>query len=226
MKLFFLSVLSSLALSLSAQSQAGVSVAKRLMSTGTNNSYLVELTDVNRDVAVTEWESFIKPYRGKTKYNRKTQEFVTVGATVPGMGSGLTNLYAKIVEEKTDPDVKTTIIVWYETPTGFAGELGETALMETGLQLTQRYAIQTSRAHAQNVLRIEQEALAQLQKDLKKLQDARESYQKEVQRAETLIVDRTEKLKVNSVDIENREREIKNQTRMVKQAETNLQKIR
>lgn len=211
-----------LTLGLCAQEGNEISVAKRYMSKGTNNSYLIELTDVSRDEAVIEWEKFVKPYRGKTKYNRKSQEFVTTDATVPSMG--VTTLYAKIVEEKTDPSVKTTVILWFETPNGFAGELGETTLWERGLDVSQRYASITSKAHANNVLDFEQRHLADLEKELKNLRRDRERYQESMRDAETVIEEMRKKLGVNATDIDTREKEITQQREAVRKAEDNTRK--
>lgn len=209
---------------LSAQQYDGLSIAKRYMSQGTNNSYLIELADVSRDEAVEQWEEFTKPYRGKTKYNRKTEEFVTTGATVPGMGA--TTLYAKIVEEKTDPDVKSTVILWFETADrGFAGEVTESTLMDTGAAIAQRYASVTSKAHANNALDTEQRHLADLEKELKDLRRDREKYQKEQRDAEATIEEMRKKLGVNEVDIETREAEIVEQRKAVKRAEDNVRKV-
>lgn len=222
-RIYLTTILFFLTLGLFAQEYEGISIAKRYMSQGTNNSYLIELADVSRDEAVDEWEKFVKPYRGKTKYNRKTEEFVTTDATVPGMGA--TTLYAKIVEEKTDPAVKATIILWFETADrGFAGEQGETTLMDTGASLAQRYASLTSKAHANNALDTEQRHLADLQKELKDLRRDREKYQEATRDAEQIIEEMRKKLGVNAVDIETREAEITEQTKAVKRAEDNVRK--
>lgn len=223
-RIFLATLLCFLFVGLSGQSYEGISIAKRYMSQGTNNSYLIELADVSRDVAVEQWDDFIKSYRGKTKYNRKTEEFVTSGATVPGMGS--TTLYAKIVEEKTDPNVKSTVILWFDTvDRGFAGEAGETTLMNTGATLAQRYASITSKSHANTVLDTEQRHLADLEKELKNLRRDREKYQETTRDAEATIEEMRKKMGVNAIDTETREAEIVEQAKAVKRAEANVQKV-
>ena len=208
-------------LGLGAQDYENISIAKRYMSKGTNNSYLIELADVSRDEAVDQWEDFIKPYRGKTKYNRKAEEFVTTGATVPGMGA--TTLYAKIVEEKSDPYVKATVILWFDTKDrGFAGEERETTLMHTGATLAQRYASITSKSHANDVLDTEQRHLADLEKELKDLRRDREKYQEAMRDAEAVIEEMRKKLGVNATDTATREAEIAEQAKAVKRAESNV----
>ena len=215
----FFTALSLILLSiLNAQDYEGVSIAKRFMSKGTNNSYLVELTDVNQKTVVEAWEEFLDPYRGKMKYNRKKEEYVTVGATVPQMGT--TTIYAKIVEEITDPTVKTTMIVWFQSPEGFVGEGGDSSQIAKGAELVQSFAAATSQAHAREVLDTEQRHLADLEKELKNLRKDREDYQETIRKAEETLSETRRLLNVNAVDIQNREREVEHQRQAVKRAES------
>lgn len=194
-----------------------LSEGKRLMSLGTNPSFLLEMPDVDRDEAVTAWESYIKPYRGKTKYNRKAKEYVTTGASIPSLG-GTVDLYAKITDGNNK--LGSTVIVWVQTPDGFAGAEGSTQYAAAARSWMERYALTTSKAHSELLLRNEQELLNKREKELRDLHKEKEKLQKDIRQAEKLIADSQKKLEVNALDTEQAETAIVQQKQAVQRAET------
>ena len=194
-----------------------LSEGKRMMSEGTNPSFLLEMKDVDKAEATKAWESFIKPHKGKTKYNRKSKELVTTGAYVSSLG-GTVDLYAKI----TDGNNKTgsTVIVWVRTPEGFAGTEGVTAYAAPARQWITDYALNTSKAHSEMLLRNEEQLLTKREKELRDLRKAKEKMQKDIQDAEAAIVKAKKGLEVNALETERAEAAIVTQKEAVKRAET------
>ncbi len=159
---------------------AQVEEAMKEMSLGYRMSFTVELPDTDEKVATTVWKDFVKDFYGaKTKWNRKTKEYVSadVDDRTLDEGHGVT-FYAKVDERKGD----SFLTLWIDQGSAFASS--ENGGDKEAEKLLLRYALKVARKNIQISLENEEDVLKKLESQKKKLISAEKKYQKEIERAQ------------------------------------------
>ena len=133
--ILFFTLFLVLSLSLFAQIEEG----ERSMSLGIHNALVMELPDVTIKLAEKQWKKFAKKY-GKTKYQRKSDEYFTNNADIPSInGDNGVDLYGRVAEEGD----KKYMLVWFDLGGAYLSSTGdidkfknaEKLLLEFGLQV-------------------------------------------------------------------------------------------
>ncbi len=209
-----------------ATSQIDISEAKRSNSRGMVNSFLVELQDVTAKEAQDQWKKFVRPYEGKTKYIGRNKEWITAEAKVASLSSTTVTIYAKILMDKNDPNVQTNVIIWFDTGLGFIDSEVDPERAGKAQDIVNEYAMNTSRHHAEQVVKVEQRALETLSRKLKELRREKRTYQKRMTDAERTISEMKKKIEVNELDQIALEGMIEEQEELIKKAEKNVKRFR
>lgn len=180
------------------------------MSAGTFNSLTIVLPEGSDKDAAKEWIKFFKKY-GKTKKNRKTDEYFTDNAEILGMSNNSVDVYAKFNGN--------TMTVWfdlggaylssYEHPDGYA--LGEQILMDFGLHL--------------QILMVEEEIKAE-EKTLKNLEAEHEKLVKNKATLEKNIEDWKAKIAQAEADIEQNISDQESKTNEIGQQKTVIEQVK
>lgn len=205
--------------------QIELSEAPRAKENGTYNSFLFELPDVDQDEASNDWEKFMKNYKGKTKYNRKTKLYVTEEAKMSGLSRSPVTVYARILEDK-NPNKRTSVIVWFDA----GGDSYVNSEMDSGKgkyakELLTEYGLLVSKHHAQSIVEAEERRLKDLEKDMDRLKRDNTDYHKEIDKSKENIAKNEKNVEVNELDQQNKATEIKVQKEMLELAKENVKKF-
>ncbi len=187
-----------------------VTEGQNYMSIGTFNSLTIVLPEGSEKDAAKEWVKFFKEY-GKTKKNRKTDEYFTDNAEILGMSSNSVDVYAKFDGN--------TMTAWFDLggaylssnrhPEGYA--LGEQILMDFGLHL--------------KIVMVEEEVKAE-EKTLKDLEADHERLVKDKATLEKNIEDWKAKIAQAEMDIEQNISDQKAKTNEIGQQMTIIEQIK
>jgi hypothetical protein len=105
--LFLLGMFSNTA---SAQVKSAIKEEVRAMSEGSFNAIVLELPATSADKVEDAWKSFMKKYKGKTKYSKKNKEFFTDDTEIKGMSDNTIDVYAKVEDRG---DAGSELVVWF-----------------------------------------------------------------------------------------------------------------
>jgi DNA repair exonuclease SbcCD ATPase subunit len=96
----------------SAQSDPKISEQIRSNSKGSFNALVMELPGKLKslDLVEKEWKSYIKKYKGKVSYSKKTDEIFSDDAKIKDMSENTVDIICKIVPKNAD---NFEVVVWY-----------------------------------------------------------------------------------------------------------------
>lgn len=183
-QLVFLLLISTLTITF-----AQVSEEEKAMSQGIHNAVVVNIPTTTTKVAERVWKSYAKQFKGKTKKNRKAEEWKTTDGKIAGIGGAepLT-IYTQIQSNNEDVELSLWIPMseGYLSATDYPTEYGEAE------KLLNEYALEVRIETVKETLSGEEKSLGKLEKDLKKLKKDNEDYHKDIKTAERAI-DNSEK---------------------------------
>ncbi len=201
-----------------------ISEAPRSNNNGTNNSYLFVLDDVSKKEADAEWKKFIGDFKAKSNYDKKIKTWFSDDVLIPRLSNNTIDITAKIIEEGT-VDKQTTVMVWFDLGGAYINSEADSANSQKAQALLTEYAMTTSKNHAEAVVKEEEEALEDLAKDLKKLQNDNANYRKEIEKAKATIAKNEKNIEVNELDQTNKEAAIEEQKENVVDAKEHSKKF-
>lgn len=201
-----------------------ISEAARAKDNGTYNSYLFELPDVSDREAEDDWKNLMKDYDSKAKYTRREKIWTAENAKLPGLSDGTVTVYARIIED-SNPNKRTSVIVWFDLGDGYVNTESDTAKSDYAKQFLTEYAVTTSKHHAQAIVAEEEKQLQGLEKDLNKLERNNSGYHKDIDKAKESIAKNEKNIEVNELDQKNKAKEIAAQKTALVLAKANEKKF-
>jgi Skp family chaperone for outer membrane proteins len=144
---------------------AQVQEAEKPMSSGVENSLNIVIPDANKKEVEKRWKKFIKPYKGKTKKSRKTNEIFTDDATIPELSANSVDLYAKITEAGNE----VMFSVWFDLGGGFLSSYTHPDQYSAAEKVMILFALDVSAKVITDQLKDEEKALKKREKELTKL---------------------------------------------------------
>lgn len=201
-----------------------ISEAARAKDNGTFNSYLFELPDVSKKEAESDWKDFIKAFKSKAKYNRKSNIWTAENAKMPRLSETTLNVYTKIIED-SNPNKKTSVIVWFNVGDGYINAKADNVKSAYAHEILTEYALTTSKHHAQEIVKDEENQLKKMEKDLEKLKKDNTNYYKNIDKAKEDISKNEKNIEVNELDQRNKEKEIEAQRSSLGMAKENVKKF-
>jgi hypothetical protein len=199
----------------SAVLSAQVTESEQYMSQGTYNSLSIELPTGSEKSAPKEWTKFFKKY-GKTKKNRKTDEYFTDNVSIVGMSNNSVDVYATF-----NGNIMTA---WFDlggvylssNDNGFA--TGEQILLDFGLHLKM--------LQVEAELKGEAKTMKNLQSDMKKLQKSKAGLEKDIENWKAKIAQAEADIEQNIKDQEEKTIQIGNQEIIVEQVKARLAELK
>ncbi len=181
-------------------SQAQISEDDRSMSIGINNALILDLPDTDDKFADKLWKKFIKPYGGKVKKVKKSDEWLSDNAEIVGIGGANTiDIYAEAKEAGND----TELIMWIDLGGAFLSSDDHPDAYVEGEKLLMRYALFVAKEKTKMELEDEEKKLKKLESSLKKLRRDNERYHRDIENAKEKI----KKAEANIVDNEVKQEE-------------------
>ena len=199
----------------SAVLSAQVTESEQYMSQGTYNSLSIELPTGSEKSAPKEWTKFFKKY-GKTKKNRKTDEYFTDNVSIVGMSNNSVDVYATF-----NGNIMTA---WFDlggvylssNDNGFA--TGEQILLDFGLHLKVLMV--------EEELKMEEKSLKKMEADLVKLENNKATLEKNIEDWKAKIAQAETDIEENIVDQENQTSGIEQQRTVLEQIKARLAELR
>lgn len=171
------------------------------MSKGTNNCFYLELPTADNKLAADVWKSFMKDYKGKTKYNKKEKEYFTDDATVKDMSENTVDIYARF-----DPS---QIIVWYNLGGAYLSSSTHPDRYPAVNTMLSGYYLTLSKELAKADLKKKEDELKSLKGDLKKLESENKGYNDAIKKAKDAIAKAEKDIEANQKSQATRQQEIK-----------------
>ncbi len=185
---------------------ATVREGERVMSQGSKNALTVDLPKTSLKDAEKLWKDYAKQFKGDTKKDKKTDEWLTDNAMIANIGGANTiDMYAKF----TESGETATLGLWidlggaYVDSKGFADKYAETE------KILQNFALNVQREQTKKQLSDQQDDLKKMERDQKKLEGKNadlvkdiETWKKKITQAEADIQTNTKQQEEQKVKIE------------------------
>lgn len=176
---------------------AQVSEEEKAMSQGIHNAVVVNIPTTTTKIAERVWKSYAKQFKGKTKKNRKAEEWKTTGGKIEGIG-GLEPLTIYTQIQSNNEDVELSL--WIPMPEGYLSATDYPDAYQEAEKILNEYALEVRIETVKEELNGEEKIAGKLEKDLKKLKKDNEEYHKDIKNAENDIDNSEKELIRNAED--------------------------
>jgi len=176
---------------------AQVSEEEKAMSQGIHNAVVVNIPTTTTKIAEKVWKNYAKQFKGKTKKNRKAEEWKTTGGKIAGIGgSEPLTIYTQIQSNNEDVELS----LWIPMTESYLSATDYPDAYEEAEKLLNEYALEVRIETVKQELNGEEKSLSKLEKDLKKLKKDNEEYHKNIKNAEKDIENSEKGLVQNAED--------------------------
>jgi hypothetical protein len=194
--------------------------AKEGMSEGTKSALVLELPKTDAKTVEKSWLKYVKDFDGKTKKkNKKTGEIFTDNAMIAAMSKNTVDIYSK-VESKGEGS---RLVVWIDLGGAFLASSTHPEQYGVAAEMINDFSSKISIAKAEEMLKMEDDALEDEEDNLKKLdKDAAdmkskiEDYRKKIKELEAEIVKTEEQRKAQAKKVETQKVKTESARKMVK----------
>ncbi|MEM1320108.1 MAG: hypothetical protein AAGG75_07600 [Bacteroidota bacterium] len=174
-----------------------VSEEERVMSLGLNNAVVLEMPDTEEKFVEKLWKKFIKPYKGKTKRNRKADEWMTDDAAVVGIGgANAIDIYAQFASVGDDVE----LAMWVDMGGAFLSSYEHPSPYLEAEKLLMRFALYAAKETTRLELEAEEKRMKKLKSTLKKLERDNERYHREIEQAKARIARAEDNIDANVIE--------------------------
>lgn len=195
--------------------------SQKAMSTGVETAFSIVIPDASEKDMEKIWKSYMKPYKGKTKKNRKTKEIFTDNATIPQLSSNSIDVYAKMNEVNGE----VLLSVWFDLGGGFLSTETHPDKASAAQILVLQYALEVSKKTTGDELKNEEKNLKKLEKELAKLEKENSTFHKNIEMYKKKIQEAEANIKNNEAEQVNKNGEIENQKGKVETVKKKLEEL-
>lgn len=197
-----------------------IETSAKANSAGIHDSYSIELMHADTKTVEKAWKALMKSYKGKTKMNRKENEFATENARISELGSSTYNVKASI-EQRGDNVIVHT---WYESGDGYVSQ--SMSSEDSGVNdMLQAFAVKVRQDMVKNELDGEEKILKQSESQLNKLRRQNEGYHRDIEVAKRKIAEAEQKIIENQAEQESMVMRIDGQREIVEAVRQRLKRI-
>lgn len=190
-----------------------VTEAQSYMSEGTFNSLTIVLPEGSEKDAPKEWIKYFKKY-GKTKKNRKTDEYFSDDAQILGMSDNTVDVYTKFNGN--------TMTVWFNLGGAYLSSMEHPDGFATGEQLLMDYGLHLQILAVEDELKAEEKALKDLESDREKLVKNKETLEQNIEDWKAKIAQAEADIEQNISDQAAKKNEIGEQKTLIEQVKARL----
>lgn len=208
---------------ISGAAASQVMEASRVMSKGQQSSLTLEIPDVSADYAEEVYKDFIKDFKGKTKKDKKSNEWFSDDSKVASIANGAPiDIYAKIEPSGN----KAVVNMWVDLGTGYINSgTYPTEYSEAG-KLLEKFAETVKIRQAEDELDLVEKDMKKLDGDMKKLKKDNEDYHKEIEKSNQKIKDAENSILKNEEDQKNKQAAIEAQAEKVEAAKIKVNNLK
>ena len=176
---------------------AQVSEEEKAMSQGIHNAIVVNIPTTTTKISEKVWKSYAKQFKGKTKKNRKAEEWKTTDGKIAGIGgSESLTIYTQVQSNNDDVELS----LWIPMEEGYLSSKAYPDAYKEAEKILNEYALEVRIETVKQELSGEEKTLGKLEKDLKKLKKDNEGYHSDIKNAEKDIENSEQGLVKNAED--------------------------
>jgi hypothetical protein len=201
----------------SAQADPKISEQIRPNSKGSFNALVMELPGKLKslDLIEKEWKSYIKKYKGKVSYSKKTDELFSDDATIKEMSENTVDITCKIVPKDAD---NFEVVVWFNLGIVYLSSKEYAQGMAAAQVIMKDFSKIVFLNLYKDKLKAEESVLKELNKELNKTQKEAESFEKNIKDYEADIVKIQKKIAKTKESLNsNKEKQINQKAEVDKQ---------
>lgn len=187
------------------------------MSAGTFNSLTIVLPEGSEKEAPKEWVKFFKKY-GKTKKNRKTDEYFTDNAEILGMSNNSVDVYTKFNGN--------TMTVWFDLGGAYLSSFDHAEGYAIGEQVLMDFGLHLQILMVEDELKEEEKTLKNLESDHEKLVKNKATLEKNIEDWKAKIAQAEADIEKNISDQEAKTNEIGQQKTVIEQVKARLAELK
>lgn len=213
-----------------AQIEATIKEETRSMSKGSFNCLILDLPGTNAKEVAKAWQKYIKSYKGKTKFDRKNDEYITDDAVIKDMSDNTVDISAKVV---TKGDVGCELVVWYNLGVTYLSSNEHADRYPAGEAVLKGFTKEVSLSLVEAELKDEEKKLKELADELKKMEKDQEGLEKDIESYKKTIAEMEQKIKDAETGIEEsktsqgtKKTEISEQTTVIEEVKQRLESIK
>ena len=189
----------------------------KTMSKGDQNCFYLELPPNHEKLAAEVWKDFMKEYKGKTKFNKKTKEFFTDNTTISGMSDNTVDVYARVDIDE--------ITVWYDLGGAYLTSYTHSDRYPAVEKMLSAYYLNFSREVAKENVKQKEDELKGLEKEQKKLENDNSNLNETIKKAKEAIAKAEQEIEANLKMQEAKKQAIKDKLSEVQDAKKNLDNL-
>ena len=191
---------------------AQVSEEEKSMSLGVKNALVLELPGTTEKIVEKQWKKYAKKYKGKTKRNKKADEYFTDNAEIVSInGANTLDLYYRVVA--TGETVYFTS--WYDLGGTYLNSTEHPDQYTEAEKILMRFAIEVAKEMTRRELDDEEDKAKKLEKQLKRLQNDNSKYHKSIEKARQTIAENESKIETNVIEQEDTNKQIELQREVI-----------
>lgn len=185
---------------------AQISEQTRSMSLGTNNALVLEIPKSQEKFVNKLWKKYVENfYDSKTKWNRKTDEWLSDNASIVGLGGANTvDIYGVAVQQGEN----VSMTMWVDLGGAFLSSSSHPDRYTEAEKILMRFGLEVTRESIKLELKEEEKKQKKLANKMKKLKKANEKYHRNIEKAKEAIAKAEAGIVQNVKDQENATKEI------------------
>jgi len=196
-----------------------VEESERAMSKGLNNALIVHIPNASAKVADKVWKKYSKDFKGKTKKDRKSNEWFTDDGKITGIGGSNTiDIYTQISENGD----AVSMSAWFDLGGAFLSSFDHADAYNSAYDMLLDYAREVGKEMTEIELKNEEKELKHLDGELKKLAKAKEGYERDIENAKERIRQAEQNIENNLVEQDNTIKAIDQQKEVIEGVKVKL----
>lgn len=203
--------------------EAQTSTSRKTMSEGVYEAIVLQVPGLNSKDVSDLWVDFTKDfYSTRTKYNRKTKEYFSDDADIPGIGKGNTiDIYTTIEDKGEGSEVS----MWINLGGAYlsAAEHGDRHLEAEAMMM--RFALEASKESVRMDIKSQEKGLDDLMGDLKKMENDKSRLERDIEKAKEAIAAAEREIEQNLAAQEAKQTEIKAQEQLIDDTKKKLKDL-
>lgn len=204
-------------------SDAQIMESTKVMSKGQQSSLTIDIPDVSAEYTESVYKDFIKDFKGKTKKDKKSNEWFSDDSKVASIANGApVDIYSKIESVGN----KAVVNMWVDLGTGYINSSTYPREYEEAGKLLAKFAQLVRVRQAEDELALVEKDMKKLDADLKKLKKDNEDYHKEIERCNEKIKEAEKSIVKNEEDQKNKQVNIGTQSEKVESAKTKVNNLK
>jgi len=190
------------------------------LSKGVYEALVIQIPSLKKKTTASLWTDFTNDfYSSRSKYNRKTKEYFTDDANIAGIGKGNTVDIYTVIEENGDGSV---LNMWIDLGGAYLSHSEHQDRYVEAEKMLIRFGLEAAKEKIRLDIKQQEKDLDNLQGDLKKLGNAKERLEQEIEKAKATIVQAEQNIAENEKQQEAKGEEISTQQTLIEETKKKL----